>query len=286
MSIGLALSGGFIKGAAHIGVLQALEEENIKIDYISGTSSGSIVATLYAVGYSPKSILTIFNMYAKQILSFDKKILMRMVTNFFNTITRDVSLANGENIEMVMRYTCLVKKIYNIEQIKTPIAIPTVDINSGKIIYFLNREIENDISNLKCFKNVEYNYTGNISSIVRASCSYPVIYSPKRYKGYCLADGGIRVNTPISILKKMGADRVISVTFNNNKVTKENCMLNVALKSLDIIGNEINDEELSNADYNISLALSSCNLFDSSYINRYANIAYRTTKSVISNIKI
>ena len=71
MSIGLALSGGFVKGAAHIGVLQALEEENIKVDYISGTSSGSIVATLYAAGYSPNSILTLFNMYCKQMISFD-----------------------------------------------------------------------------------------------------------------------------------------------------------------------------------------------------------------------
>ena len=53
MNFGLALSGGGVKGAAHIGVLKALEEENIKIDYIGGTSSGSIVATLYAVGYKP-----------------------------------------------------------------------------------------------------------------------------------------------------------------------------------------------------------------------------------------
>ena len=118
MSIGLALSGGFVKGAAHIGVLQALEEENIKVDYISGTSSGSIVATLYAAGYSPNSILTLFNMYCKQIISFDKKVLMRLVTNFYNTISRDVSLANGENIEMVIRHTCGMKKIYNINQIK------------------------------------------------------------------------------------------------------------------------------------------------------------------------
>ena len=56
MKLGLALSGGGIKGAAHIGVLKAFEDENIKIDYISGTSSGSIVATLYAIGYKPEEI--------------------------------------------------------------------------------------------------------------------------------------------------------------------------------------------------------------------------------------
>ena len=58
MKLGLALSGGGIKGAAHIGVLKAFEDENIKIDYISGTSSGSIVATLYAIGYKPEEIQT------------------------------------------------------------------------------------------------------------------------------------------------------------------------------------------------------------------------------------
>lgn len=285
MSIGLALSGGFVKGAAHIGVLQALEEENIKVDYISGTSSGSIVATLYAAGYSPNSILTLFNMYCKQIISFDKKVLMRLVTNFYNTISRDVSLANGENIEMVIRHTCGMKKIYNINQIKMPLAIPTVDINSGKIIYFTNREVIKIDPDLKCFNNVNYEYSGNISSIVMASCSYPAIFSPKRYKGYNLVDGGVRLNTPVSILKALGADKVIGVTFNNNKSNRENCMLSVVLKSLDIMGDEINKEEVKNSDFNISLSIPSCNMFESNYINMYANLGYRTTKSIINEIK-
>lgn len=60
MKLGLSLAGGGIKGVSHIGALKALEEENIKFDYISGTSSGSIVATLYAVGYTPDEIYEIF----------------------------------------------------------------------------------------------------------------------------------------------------------------------------------------------------------------------------------
>ena len=67
MSFGLCLSGGGIKGAAHIGVLQSLEEHNINIDYISGTSSGSIVATLYSIGYSPSEIYNFFKHYSKDI---------------------------------------------------------------------------------------------------------------------------------------------------------------------------------------------------------------------------
>ena len=83
MNIGIALSGGGIKGAAHIGVLEALEEENIKIDYISGTSSGSIVATLYAVGYKPQEILKMFSMYCKFISKTDKKLPLRCIKTLF-----------------------------------------------------------------------------------------------------------------------------------------------------------------------------------------------------------
>ena len=67
MKLGVCLSGGGIKGVAHIGVLKALEESNIEIDCISGTSSGSIVETLYAAGYSCEEMLEIFNKYSKKL---------------------------------------------------------------------------------------------------------------------------------------------------------------------------------------------------------------------------
>ena len=91
MKLGLSLAGGGVKGAAHIGVLKAFEEEGIKIDYISGTSSGSIVSTLYAIGYSADEIYKIFKKYPSDInyisimnifklilgLIFKKKILIQ-----------------------------------------------------------------------------------------------------------------------------------------------------------------------------------------------------------------
>ena len=63
MSLGLVLSGGGVKGAVRIGVLKALEEEKIKFDFISGASSGSIVAALYSSGYTPEEIYNIFKKY-------------------------------------------------------------------------------------------------------------------------------------------------------------------------------------------------------------------------------
>ena len=83
MSFGLPLSGGGAKGSAHIGVLQALKEENINIDYISGTSSGSIIAALFAAGYNPFNIYDIFKSYCSHIFDCDKKLPYIVAGSFF-----------------------------------------------------------------------------------------------------------------------------------------------------------------------------------------------------------
>ena len=73
MKIGIALSGGGIRGIAHAGVLKALEDNNIKIDIIGGTSCGSMVASLYAMGYTPEEIYRLFRKYAKDIATINTK---------------------------------------------------------------------------------------------------------------------------------------------------------------------------------------------------------------------
>ena len=79
MKLGISLAGGGIKGAAHIGVLKALEEKNIKIDMISGASSGSIVATLYAAGYKVEEIYTFFKKYARDIKYVDCENVVNLI---------------------------------------------------------------------------------------------------------------------------------------------------------------------------------------------------------------
>ena len=82
MKVGLSLAGGGIRGIAHVGVLKALEENNIEIEAIAGTSAGSIVATLYAMGYSPYYIYLLFKRYAKDIINIRSKPIINGVTNF------------------------------------------------------------------------------------------------------------------------------------------------------------------------------------------------------------
>ena len=94
MKIGLCLSGGGIKGAAHIGALKSLEEENIKIDCIAGTSSGSIVSAMYAMGYKPQEIYELFKRYGKEASKINFTTIMKLV---FGLIFRRKIIIEGLN---------------------------------------------------------------------------------------------------------------------------------------------------------------------------------------------
>ena len=82
MKLGVALSGGGIRGIAHAGALKALDDNGIKIDIIGGTSSGSLIASLYAMGYSPYYIYILFKRYAKDIVEINSGPIISGISNF------------------------------------------------------------------------------------------------------------------------------------------------------------------------------------------------------------
>lgn len=290
MSLGLALSGGGAKAAAHIGVLKALEDENIKIDYISGTSSGSIIATLYACGYKAKELFNFFYMYCNQISDYDKTIPFKIMSTAFTGKIGVKGLAKGDKLEYIINNFCNKKGISDISNVKFPLVIPAVDINSGEIVYFSSKSL-NNINNLSRNQYDDipiYMYRGKLCSIVRASSSFPGVFEPKILEGRILVDGGVRVNTPVSALKKIGADKVISVSFDQNKKYSDNSLsiVSVALKAFNIMAHHINEEELNKSDIIIRPKIpSNVSLLDCSKTNYLVKSGYNATKELINNIK-
>ena len=287
MKIGIALSGGGVKGAAHIGVLKALQEENIEISAISGTSSGSIVATLYACGYNPDEIFYIFKRYCKCITDYDKMIPFKIINTVFTGKIKLKSIAKGNNLEYIINQMCYKKNKSDIKEIDIPFAIPTVDIRNGEIVYFLNRKVS-EKRRTKFDDNPSYVYNGKLSSIVRASASFPGVFEPKMINEFLLVDGGVRMNTPVTILNeiKENNEKIISVSFekvDGNRVPQN--IIDVSLKSFDIMGHHVNQNEIEKSDFDIEIESKGISLLDISKIDYMVNLGYNTTKKNLDKIK-
>ena len=229
MSIGIALAGGGLKGLAHIGALKALEELGIKIDFLSGTSSGSIFASFYAMGFSTDEIKerTIENY---NILTQIKKgpIVKAGISYFTSGIAKIEGLVPGENIENLIKKVAKEKDIVNMNQIKIPYAIATVDTISTKECIFLSKKFD-----LKD-DNIDYIYDAPIATATRASMSFPGIFTPCQYGKYNFIDGGTKDNLPVKILKDMGADKTIALSFRIDDYEPKEDILAILLRTVDI----------------------------------------------------
>ncbi len=167
-----------IRGIAHAGAIKALEDNGIKIDVIGGTSSGALVSSLYALGYSPYYIYILFKRYAKEIAGINSTQIISGIRSFMiNKKIEIKGLRSGKNIEET--YNCLalrkgVKKIEDIE--KMPLVISAVDVSDAKEYIFTNKIPQNS--------GDKYQYITDISigKAVRASSSFPAFFCPCEFK--------------------------------------------------------------------------------------------------------
>lgn len=291
MKIGIALSGGGMRGIAHAGVLKALEENDIKIDIIGGTSSGSLVASLYAMGYSPYYIYLLFQRYAKDMVSMDLSPIFNGVGGLFkNKKFQIVGLNNGKNIEKEYNNLALRKGVKTISDISMPIIIPSVDINTAKEYIFTNCDIKNRIINKNQKENkeeIEENYISNIpvGTAVRASSSFPGIFCPCEYEGHNFLDGGILNNIPVKEIKKQGADIVIAVNFKADEVNEESNIMDITMRTIDIMGNKISEKSLKKySDFIITIETDKMGLLDYTKLEVCYNKGYEMTNNVMNQI--
>lgn len=171
--VGIALGGGFARGLAHIGVLKVLEEEQIPIDFVAGTSVGSVIGAGYASGLSAKELEEIAGLVRFKDFS-------RWTFSRFGLFSND---------KMAV-FLAKILRCKTFEELRIPLAIAATDIITGEPAVFT---------------------TGDLVLPVRASCAYPGMFLPVNIDGRLLVDGLLGHAVPAAPLREMGAERVISV---------------------------------------------------------------------------
>jgi NTE family protein len=205
--IGLVLSGGGARGAAHVGVLKVLEQLHIPIDAIAGTSMGAVVGGLYASGFSPheiESIMTSLNWQdafrdrpPREDLTFRRKLedqnfLVKFPLGIRGSkIQLPKGLIQGQKLNQTLRRLTLpVASVINFDELPTPFRAVATDLESGDAVIMSS---------------------GDLTSAMRASMSAPGVFSPVERDGRLLVDGGIAENVPIDVAREMGVDILIVV---------------------------------------------------------------------------
>lgn len=280
MKIGIALSGGGIRGIAHAGVLKALEDNDIKIDIIGGCSSGSMIASLYAMGYAPEYIYSLFKKYAKDIAALNTNPIISGIKSYFFGKKKIITgFKNGEPIEMLCNKLALKKGIKNINQIPMPIVIPSVDITESKEYVFTNKIPKNE-------KNISQYITEiSIGKAVRASSSFPAVFSPCTMGTHAFMDGGALDNIPVHEVKKQGADKVIAVKFDSDVIDEKSNLMDIVMKTIDIMGSKISEESLEMSDYVLNVYTDKVGLLDIEKLDKCYQYGYQCVIENLEKIK-
>ncbi len=214
----LVLGGGTARGLAHIGVLKVLERERIPIDNIVGTSMGALIGAAYATGVPLEKM--------------EERAHKFSVKKLLDPTLPKIGLLSGDKLENIIKDTLEGR---GFEHCKIPLTVVTTDIEK-------NEEIPHK--------------KGNLSKIVRASCSWPGIFNPVRIDGRLLVDGGIKNSVPTKIAKKSDYDYMIAVDVGFCvKLGKITNIFEILLQSFQIMGHELNQYQADEADSVITVDL-------------------------------
>ena len=223
--VGVVLSGGGARGFAHIGALKVIEESGLPIDYIAGTSMGSIIGGLYAMGYDLETMTRLTkeqdwnavmsDAIPQKYISIDEKMMDRHYLATFTFRDKKIKMKsaiyNGEMINLLLaRLTSPAYEIRNYSELPIPFLCIAADIENAEA-YEMTR--------------------GNLQRSIRASMSIPFYFAPVEVDGRLLIDGGMRNNFPVQNLRDKGIDIIIGVNVQRDFHKKEE--LNSLAKILD-----------------------------------------------------
>ncbi|RLC37888.1 patatin family protein [candidate division Kazan bacterium] len=253
--IGLALGSGGSRGLAHIGVIKALEEAGIPVDYIAGSSIGAMIGGVYAIH---KDITLI----EKALLSVGWKKALSLID-----VSVKQGLIRGSKIEKIIQSQV---GSVNMEKLMIPTTIVATDLMTGKPVYFNQ---------------------GDLTKAIRASISVPLVFRPVTYHGQILADGGLSMPVPVKAARDMGADIVIAVNiegdlFDYRRVSKPGFM-SIALTSIDALRYNLADREAGDADVVITIHSRSGKLIDEVAwdTKKLISVGERYTKAALPKIR-
>ena len=233
-------------------------------------------------GYKSDEIYELFKKYCSKIKYIDfkniGKILWGLITRRELVID---GLNSGEVIEKIVRQASKNKGIYNINEIKMPLIIPSVDLNTGELYMFSSMKKRSYSDEIIYINDID------IAKAVRASCSYPGIFSPCKYKNIELIDGGIRENIPWKEAKANGAKKVLCVRFEGEgKFKKDKNIIDILSSSLSILKHELYNYEIDGADYVLNLKTMKMSLLDCSKIDYLYRLGYEQTNKYIKIHKV
>lgn len=252
MEYGLALGGGGARGAAHVGVLMALAEQDLLPDVYAGTSAGSIIAGCMAAGMEPEELkreVEYLRECGSWYLDPDYMGMLWFIPQMLDR--KPVSLQGFLKGNRMARYLCRITEGKRMEEAKRGILIPAVDINSGRTVVYTNlrawsrregmarrkiRKLPEEVSGEPVF----WEERGILCDIMMASSSVPGVFRPRELDGRMLVDGGVTNNLPVELLAAAGISPIISVDIGGPPgMTKGASILDVVPRAISIRGESL-----------------------------------------------
>lgn len=272
--LGVALCGGGIKAYCQIGALRYLAEQNIKMEAFAGTSMGSIIATFMAMGVPIERIQTHLLKIEKTII--DEKLLAPTNAQVFPLLTRTMTgLVDPSRFVQIIEDELKDYRVKMLRDVKYPLIIVSVDLISGKLVYFTNRK--DWIKPLS--SQVLIHDDAAIVDALRASCSFPMVFETMEFKDMQLVDGGILMNLPVLPLKEMGYGRVFSVSMENiSTFQRSKHVTEIGARIVELMTVQTTASMMHMADFNLNVFDKKIGIFSFGQGEAAINLGYQRAK--------